>query len=102
MTIYLMQQYETNLYKIGITKKDPEKRLKELQTGNANELILIKTFETKFDFKMEASLHACYRMQRKNSEWFELNEQQINDFEKTCLLYESNFTILKKSNNPFI
>ena len=35
-------------YKIGITKREPQKRLKELQTGNALQLELVKIFHTEF------------------------------------------------------
>lgn len=102
MNLYLLKQSTTNLYKIGITKKDPSIRIKELQTGNGNELILIKTFKTLFNFKLETAIHAYYRMNNINSEWFELSEEQIDSFESICKLYESNFTNLKKLGNPFI
>jgi len=102
MNIYLINQENTNLYKIGITKKDPLKRLKELQTGNGNNLLLIKTFKTKNDFKLESALHAFYKMNKINSEWFELTQEQVDKFDSTCLLYESNITYLKEANNPFI
>ena len=36
--IYLIEDRNNNTYKIGVTKRDPEKRLKKLQTGNSSEL----------------------------------------------------------------
>lgn len=97
--IYLINQQDTELYKIGITKKDPKIRLKELQTGNGNLLVLIKYFVTEFDFKMERALHLCYRSKLYNSEWFLLTENDINEFEKNCMLYENNFKLIQESKN---
>ena len=43
--IYLIEDRNNNTYKIGVTKSDPEKRLKKLQTGNSSKL------EIKFLYK---------------------------------------------------
>lgn len=42
--IYLIRNRENLTYKIGVTKNDPEKRVKQLQTGNSDELDLLYTF----------------------------------------------------------
>jgi hypothetical protein len=102
MKLYLLNQNTTNLYKIGVTKKDISKRIKELQTGNGNELVLIKYFETQFNFKFEAAIHAHYRLSKINSEWFKLTNEQIEEFDSVCQLLESNLLLLKNSGNPFI
>ena len=97
MKVYLINQSFTNLYKIGITKKNPLERLKELKIGNANDLVLIVDFVTKHSFKLERALHAYYSQYRISSEWFELNE--IDDFIDVCERLERNLDILKS--NPF-
>ena len=39
--VYLIYDSSQNLYKIGVTRGTGEKRLKQLQTGNASELQII-------------------------------------------------------------
>ena len=102
MNIYLINQVETNYYKIGITKKNPEIRLKELSIGNPQELKFIVSFKTKNDFLLERSLHAHYREKKVNSEWFELSDEEVSLFIDECTKKEKNLTFLKESGNPFI
>ena len=42
--LYIIRSGETQLFKIGISK-DPDKRLKQLQTGNPNLLKIYFTFQ---------------------------------------------------------
>lgn len=102
MNIYLANQEDTNLYKIGVTKKNPLTRLKELQTGNANNIILTESFTTKFDFKLETALHGYYKQKQVNSEWFELEDDDVKLFYSVCEMFEHNFKILKDNHNPFV
>lgn len=95
MNIYLAQQYGTNFYKIGVTKKNPELRLKELQTGSPILLILKITYYTKYDFLLENALHNHFKLKRINSEWFELTEEDVKDFIEVCKKLETSFEILK-------
>lgn len=39
-----------NTFKIGVTRSGIEKRIKQLQTGNSNEIYLVDFFETKYPF----------------------------------------------------
>ena len=41
--IYLIKNSEDDTYKIGVAK-NPQNRIKQLQTGNSAELLLIETF----------------------------------------------------------
>lgn len=91
--IYLIQQENTNLFKIGITKKEARKRLLELQTGNANKLKLIITFETKYSFKLETYLLNYYRLKNQSGEWFV--DIDSDDFIEICKKGEKIFEILK-------
>jgi hypothetical protein len=93
--IYLVQQEGTQLYKIGITKKDPKVRIKELQTGNANPIILVESFQTKFDFQAEAGVQAHYKSKKVSGEWFELTEDDVKIFYSVCERMEHSFEILK-------
>lgn len=101
-TIYLINQSDTNLYKIGITKKDPLKRLKELQIGNGTTLVLIKTFPTAFNYQLEKALHKYYLSYQINSEWFEFTIDLVEKFEEVCSLLENNFKTLHTSSTLYL
>lgn len=68
-----------NLYKIGVTKNNPIRRLKQLQTGSATELELVRYYKLKNYRQVEKQLHKKflrYRL-RSNSEWFAVDLQDI-------------------------
>lgn len=100
-TIYLINQSGTNLYKIGITKKDPKKRIKELQIGNGSTLELVKTFQTEFNFQLETALHKYFSNCQVNPEWFEFSTETLEKFEDVCKLLEGNFKYLQTSSTLF-
>ena len=99
--VYLIGQLnEENKYKIGSTRaKDINTRLKQLQTGNPNPLILKDFHETDRPFKMEAMLHNKYQFQNVNGEWYELDENDIKNFKNTCKDMQKIMDSLKE--NPF-
>ncbi len=100
--IYLARQDGTNLYKIGITKKNPEERISELQVGNANHITLVESFCTKHDFKMETALHAEFqsnKVKEGGDEWFELEQHHVDSFGDICISKESIMDFLKKNNH---
>lgn len=95
MNIYLIQQKDTNFFKIGITKKDPQIRLKELRTGNPFSFDLIYSYPTKYNFLLENALHAHFKLKKINLEWFELDKDDVNSFLEVCKKIENNFKILE-------
>lgn len=83
--IYLINESDTNNYKIGVTKaKTINKRKLELQTGNSNELILCRKFETDYPYKLENMLHNHYHLKRLIGEWFSLDDVQATSFIEVC------------------
>lgn len=66
--LYFIQSNNQGMIKIG-RSKDPHKRLKQLQTGNPNNLRLICYFENLGD--KEKYLHEHLKKFRKKGEWFE-------------------------------
>ena len=54
--VYLIEDIDNNRYKIGVTK-NLKRRLKNLQTGNSNQIKLIDSFETEYPFRLETMLH---------------------------------------------
>jgi len=67
--VYFIKMEETREIKIGFTVKNPKERLKDLQTGNSNKLILLGYIDgTKQD---EYNLHQEFSEERKSiGEWF--------------------------------
>jgi predicted GIY-YIG superfamily endonuclease len=98
--IYLIQQENSSLYKIGITGKSAKDRLKELQIGNGNSLSILYEFETIHNFKLEKALHAHYRLKNVMPEWFELSSSEVKEFLNVCKRYEEIYNTLV--DNPFI
>ena len=86
------QQY----YKIGITSRTAEKRLKELQTGNALKLEIVDTFNTKFGNLFEKTLHRTFTNENSIGEWFLLTNEQVIDFLTICNRVESNLECISQ------
>jgi hypothetical protein len=67
--IYFIQAGRTGDIKIGWTKTDAGKRLKELQTGNSKRLRVLG-FIPESDRDDEKALHKRFREFRQSGEWF--------------------------------
>ncbi len=100
MKIYLISSYLNGeiLYKIGITKRNVEKRLKELKTGNPAELSIVEVFESKWGSKIETNLHQRYKILNISREWFCLTENDVKEFINNCQKIHDIFEHLEKTN----
>ena len=99
--VYLIKENGDDLlHKIGVTRSaDLNKRLKALQTGNGNQLLLLKSFWTDRPYKMEKMLHNHFQLNREEGEWFLLTQEDVENFIPLCEKYQKNINILK--DNPF-
>lgn len=114
--IYLFNIEGTDIYKIGITKGDPLKRLKNLQVGCPFSYIISCTFESKHGNKLEKVLHRTYSSNKVltegelptfiirdfsdkelHGEFFKLNKEEVENFENTCKRIENNIDIIKNN-----
>ncbi len=97
--IYLISSHHSDniYYKIGWTKRDPIKRLKELKTGNSHELNLLKVFESKWGPRIESNLHRNFKHQRCEGEWFLLSDDDVLNFEDICKKNHDTFEALKEN-----
>lgn len=96
--VYLLSDAgQDNTYKIGITRGKIEKRIKQLQTGNGSEIFLVNSYETKYPFFIERHLHLRFYPQQKRNEWFELKDDDVLNFKKTCMLIEENAKALENN-----
>lgn len=99
--IYLIQSQEEGYYKIGISKS-PQRRIKELQTGNSSKLKLVETYQTEYAEKIEGALHRRYSHYHKEGEWFNMSISEEASFIKNCKIIEENILFLEKNGNVFI
>ena len=90
---------QDNTFKIGVTRGKIEKRIKQLQTGNGEEIYLVNYYETDYPFFLERSLHLKYFPKQKRNEWFNLCTEDVINFKKHCQEIENNVEALK--DNPF-
>jgi len=89
-------------YKVGVSKNDPLKRVKQLQTGNEAVIHLLKYFETEYYNKLEKMLHFRYISYKTeaNNEWFELPAEEVLNFIDSCKDLNETLKYLKE-HNPF-
>lgn len=101
MFVYLIQNLETSNYKIGVSK-NPNKRLKQLQTASGEELKLVATFETTNARKVESALHNQYSPYKTQGEWFNISLVEEVSFGEICSKIDENITYLRNNGNIFI
>ena len=99
--IYLIQSLEDGYSKVGVSKH-PQKRIKQLQTGNSSELKLIETYQSDIANQIEGTLHKRYSHYQKEGEWFDMSIENEVSFKEECKKIEENINFLKKSSNVFI
>lgn len=95
-----MQSAASGYYKIGVSK-NPPKRVKQLQTGNAEKITLIHTFESDIPFVVEKAVKNFYSSYRVHGEWFNLTLEQEMSFKTQCETVEKNIKILRENGNFF-
>jgi len=99
--VYLIRAQENGMYKIGISK-DPKKRIKQLQTGSNEDLVLIESYPTEYPTKIEIALHNKFSTSKKRGEWFSLGIAEEVDFISECDKIQKNIEYLVKEGNEFI
>lgn len=99
--IYLIQSLESSNYKIGISK-NPKKRLKQIQTGNGEELRLVGQYESEYYNLIEGFLHRKYEYLKTRGEWFYLSLEDELSFISECKKAEENILLLRSNGNEFI
>jgi len=103
--IYLANIKDTDIYKIGFTKQSPEKRVKNLQTGNPNKIDLVNSYKSDIAPSIESVLHNYFKHKKNNpydglnllGEWFILNKKDVENFCETCKKIEINLKFLNES-----
>lgn len=99
--VYLIKSLSSSEYKIGVSK-DPHMRIKNIQTGNSEELVVIDRYYTEYPNKIETSIHNLLSGNKKKGEWFDLSISEEVKFVELCKNIEKTINFLKESGNPFI
>lgn len=97
--VYLIEDSNSNTYKIGVSRSHPSKRIKKLQTGNSCKLNLRSLFETEYPFRLESILHNRFKMYQELNEWYNLPEDVVQRFNEICT--ELNDIIYLMKDNHF-
>ena len=100
--VYLLINFESNFCKIGITRGTTKKRIRSLQTGNAEKIEILREFKTPHFLRVEKLLHLKHANKRAEGEWFSLDNSDILNFEKDCQIAHDIIQNLIDSENPFI
>lgn len=90
------------VYKIGITKNDPQLRVKQLKTGNPNQVSLLHAYESNNYKKVEQWMHRKHAQSKTlaKNEWFNLTDEQVLSFIEDCKEADKTISFLLES-NPF-
>lgn len=103
--VYLLLQldFEGNeSYKIGVTKRDVNIRISELQTGNPNKISLHRKYESKNYLKVEKWLHRKYQTKTEaKNEWRTLTDEQVFSFLNDCQVADDNIQFLLENNSLY-
>ena len=102
--VYLLHKASGDIesYKIGISKNDPAKRVKQLQTGNDSTISLLRQYESENYKKVERMLHKQYYkyVTESGNEWFNLPDEEALKFLESCKKVDELISFMKE-NNPF-
>jgi hypothetical protein len=103
--VYLIlevNQHGEEYHKVGISKNHPEKRLKQLSTGNPNEIRVLNVYESVNYKKVERWLHSryCNKKTLADNEWFSLTDEDVFSFMDICKKADETISLLIKE-NPF-
>ena len=93
--VYLICDPANDLFKIGVTRSNQSKRLKQLQTGNGTELFLSSYYECDYPFRLETMLHNKFHHCKETGEWYRLDVKEVVNFKKICAELDHTIQIMK-------
>jgi hypothetical protein len=107
--VYLIHNVKEDIFKVGVSKNSL-KRVKQLQTGSGNQIVLKGFYRTEIAYKIESTIHNLWSYKKYigddftnlEGEWFVLSIEDIISFKDFCKKIEDNFNKLKQMSNPFI
>lgn len=76
--LYIIRAGSTDLYKVG-SSVDPSQRLRELQTGNPEELAIVGTMHTRLARAIESAFHEKWTGSSVRGEWYVFDDDQLHE-----------------------
>ena len=75
-----------DVFKIGVTEQTIEKRIRDLQTGNPEEIWCRDYLEVprKYLYRLEKMMHLKHHVSKVKNEWYELPIEAIASFRTNC------------------
>ena len=68
----------------GKDERDSESRLKDHQTGNPRDLVLLHVSKTPSPYWVESGLHQRFSPSRVRNEWYEINHEELDSARELC------------------
>lgn len=96
--VYLIKSEASGYCKIGVSK-NPNKRIKQLQTGNSDKIYLVDKYKSEIYKKIENVFHTTYSHLKVNGEWFDLTLEQELNFINEAKFIEDRILVVKLNNN---
>lgn len=101
--VYLIEAQGCERYKIGITTQSGlDRRVKALQTGNSDRLVVLKVIISIHASMIEKTMHRNHKSKNNSGEWFSLTIEDIYNFESECNKIIDGINVLVELGNPFI
>jgi predicted GIY-YIG superfamily endonuclease len=94
--VYLFKS-DSGPYKIGVSTR-PNKRLKEHQTGNPDNITMVHCYPTELAYRVEYAIKNYLESYKINREWFDLPLEIEIGFIELCKKYEENIRLIMKNN----
>jgi len=82
--VYFIRKGDQDIFKIGMTRNEPEVRLSQIQTSTSDKLNLYGAIHSKYPRKLELELHKKYDKYRLSGEWFNLSEKDVKTLLNNC------------------
>jgi hypothetical protein len=104
--VYLLLSISTDgeeTHKIGVTKRDPNIRIKELSTGNPFTIRLLRSYESNNYLKVEHWMHRKHFASKTESknEWRSLTAEAVFSFLDDCKEADDNIKFLQENNSLY-
>ena len=101
--VYLINVERSDLYKIGITKKSIEERMRALQTGSAKKLVIVDSYKSHDYRSIETVMHRILKHKKYiaedfdtlKGEWFMLTFEEVSSFKNQCETIEKSLKFIK-------
>lgn len=99
--VYLLEDWRNDerAFKIGFTTTSVEKRVKQLQTGNSADILIVAKYKTKNYLKVEKKLHHVFASSHKRGEWFDMSDEKALTFLDECEKADDLINFMLKHNH---